>query len=87
MPKRRAIETAAAQGLIAKLLQGNKFDSEFEHAMLDVFMNVCRALNVTDPADPLSTTIAQTVILIASEGEHDPDQLFRETLSRFKENG
>jgi len=31
----------------------------------------------------LSSTIARTVIILASEGERDPDILYERTLSRF----
>ena len=86
MPGRGPIDTAAGQGLIQKLLQDNAFDSEFSKILLDVFMSVCRTLKVSDPTDPLSSTIARTVILIASDGERDPDELYNRTLSRLHSN-
>ena len=86
MSGRGPIDTAAGQGLIQKLLQDNAFDSEFSKMLLDVFMGVCRTLKVSDPADPLSSTIARTVILIASDGERDPDELYKRSLSQFQPN-
>jgi hypothetical protein len=73
------------QGL-QKLLKENEFNSEFSKMLLEVFMRVCRTLKVSDPADPLSNTIARTVFLIASDGVRDPDELCKQTLSRFQPN-
>ena len=86
MPKRGSVETAAGRGLIQKLLQENEFDYKFSKILLDVFISVCRTLEVSDPADPLSNTIARTVILIASEGERDPDELYKRTVNRLSRN-
>lgn len=83
MIKRRRPESVTGDLLIAKLLQQNEFDSEFSKMLLEVFMGVCRTLKISDPADPLSNTIARTVILIASDGVRDPDELYKQTLSRF----
>ena len=64
-------------------LQEGEFEPEFAKAMLEVFKRVCHALKVTDPADPLSATIARAVILLAQEGERDPEILFKQTLGKF----
>lgn len=76
----------AGQLLIAELLQENKFDPEFVNTMLEVFKSVCRTLQVSDATDPLSNSIARTVILIAVEGERDPDELYKRTLNIFYSN-
>ena len=52
--------------------------------MHDIFLDVCRALLVSDPADPLSTNIARTLITFASEGVSDPDVLYKRTLAEFR---
>jgi hypothetical protein len=84
LPKRGPIGAAEAHSLIAKLLQEeNELDSELVMMMLDVFMRVCRTLQVTDATDGLSVTIARTVINIASEGECDADELYKRTLNKF----
>lgn len=86
MPKRASIDSAAAQGLVQELLGENELDAEFVAIMLDVFMRVCRTLEVADASDPLSDAVARTVILIASEGERDPDTLYKRSLTRFHQN-
>ena len=77
------METAVGKGLAQKLLLEKEFGPELSKMMLAVFMRVCRTLEVADGSDPLSNTIARTVITIASEGERDPDILYERTLSRF----
>jgi len=81
---KRGVVGAAARGLIAKLVQENELNSDDVAAMLDVYIRVCRALKVTSPADPLSNTVARTVIHIAQEGERDSQELYRRALSQLK---
>jgi hypothetical protein len=84
LPKRGSIGTAEAHSLIEKLArEENEFDSELARMMLDVFMRVCRTLQVSDATDGLSVTIARTVINIATEGECDADELYKRTLDKF----
>jgi hypothetical protein len=87
LPKRGSIGAAEAHLLIAKLLQEeNEFDSELARMMLDVFIRVCRTLQVSDATDGLSATIARTVINLVSEGECDADELYKRTLNKFYSN-
>jgi hypothetical protein len=65
------------------LLQEHDFDDEFVETMLAVFMNVCRTMEVSDPADPRASTIARTVILNACEGVRDPQVLYERTLNKI----
>jgi hypothetical protein len=51
--------------------------------MRGVFMKVCHTLKVSDPADPLSATVARTVITLALDGEVDRDALYQQTLNRL----
>jgi hypothetical protein len=81
---KRGMVGAAARGLIAKLVQENELNSDDVAAMLDVYVRICRVLKVTDPADPLSNTVARTVIHIAQEGERDPQELYKRALSQLK---
>ena len=81
---KRGVVGAAARGLIAKLVQENELNSDDVAAILDVYIRVCRALKVSGPADPLSNTVARTVIFIAQEGERDPQELYRRALSQLK---
>jgi len=84
MPPNRCTEMARYAELFAKLSQGTEYSSEFAEMMRDVFLNVCRTLQVSDPADPLSTDIARTLITIASEGVSDADELYKRTLNEFR---
>ena len=70
--------------LFAKLSQDIEFSSGFSEMMRDVFLDVCRSLQVSDPADPLSTNIARTLITVASEGVSDPDELYKRTLNEIR---
>jgi hypothetical protein len=83
MPKYGSRETAAGQGLLRKLLKESEFDSEFLKTLPEVFISVCRTLEVSDPADPWSNTIAHTVIILAAEGERDPVQLYRRAIAQI----
>lgn len=83
MSKRGSVDTAGGTGLFQKILLEYEFDSAFSKIMLEVFMRICRTLKVDDASDPLSKAIARTVIIIASEGERDPDILYELALSQF----
>jgi hypothetical protein len=78
------------QPFLAALLQGKGLESA-RHAqaekLLAIFLDVCAALAVSDPADPLAPRIARTLITIASEGESDPDTLYERTLFQCKTHG
>lgn len=50
----------------------------------DVFLRVCHGLQVSDPADPLAPIVVRTVISLAAEGESDPDELYKRTLTEFR---
>lgn len=54
--------------------------------MRDVFLKACRTLQVSEPGDPLSATIARTLIIaaIASEGECDARELYRRTMIKLR---
>ena len=66
-----------------QLLQENGLEPRFASPLLNVFLNVCRSLHVSDPADPMSNEIARTVINIALESVRDPEGIFEEALNRF----
>ena len=71
---------------IAELSEQLNFDSGIVEILRDVFLDACRALRVTEPADPLSTTIARTLIIvaIASDGECDAGELYRRTMIKLR---
>lgn len=52
--------------------------------VLDVFLELCHALNVSHAHDPLSQTIARTVITIAAEGVCDAQELYEQTLRTLR---
>ena len=83
MSKRGSVDTAGGTGPFQELLREYEFDSAHVKIMLEVFNRVCRTLKVDDGSDPLSKNIARMVIIIASEGERDPDILYELALSRF----
>ena len=87
MSEHGRIDAAATRKVVAEFLQSNEFESQFVEKLLETFIRVCGALKVSDPNDPLSSKIARTLILIATEGERDPDQLFKRTLNQFNSNG
>lgn len=66
-----------------ELFQDDDFDAERTSQILQAFIGVCGALKVSDPADPLSRTIARAVIGIAAQGERDPRALVERTLLEF----
>ena len=76
-------ESARQVPIVTALSREDEFDPEFVKVLLEVFMSVCQALGVSDPADILSSTIARTVITMAHDGERDPDKLYERTLDKF----
>jgi hypothetical protein len=74
----------ACAELFAKLAEDDESSSEFAEMMRDVFLKVCDALEVSDPADPSARIITRTIISLACEGESDPDELYKRTLSEFR---
>ena len=56
---------------IAELSEQLDFDSGVAEILRDVFLSACRTLQVSEPADPLSGTIARTLIMIAIASEGD----------------
>lgn len=74
---------ASAGLLFGDLLGEQEDDPAFTTAMLEAFLGVCSALQVSDPSDPLSRTIARTMIHIAAAGERDPRALYERTLDHL----
>ena len=83
MTQNRPTGPGAFAELFAKLSGDDEFSSDFAEMLRDVFLRVCDALQVSDPADPLAVEITRTVIALAAEGESDPDELYKRTLSEF----
>ena len=83
MPQDRFTGPGGFAELFAKLSADGESASEFAEMMRDVFLKVCHTLQVSDPADPLAVEITRTVIALAAEGESDPDELYKRTLSEF----
>ncbi len=73
---------ASAGLLFVELLQEQN-DSALTTTLLEAFLGVCSALQVSDPSDPLSKIIARTVIHIAAAGERDPRVLYERTLDNM----
>ncbi len=71
---------------IAELSEQLDFDSGVAEILRDVFLKACRTLQVSEPGDPLSATIARTLIIaaIASEGECDARELYRRTMIKLR---
>jgi hypothetical protein len=78
--------TAAAEYQFAQFLQENRFDHAFLNAMLEAFMRTSATLRVLDSNHALCLPIARTLILIACEGERDPQELYQRTLNKFNPN-
>jgi hypothetical protein len=83
LPQNRPTGPGAFAELFAKLSGDGESSSEFAEMLRDVFLRVCDALQVSDPVDPLAVEITRTVIALAAEGESDPDELYKRTLSEF----
>jgi hypothetical protein len=62
------------------------FEPDITQAMGVAFERGCRALNLTDEADPLSKSLADRIIELARHGERDPDQLCEQALRALREN-
>lgn len=69
----------------ATLLQDTGIGSQRAEMLLAIFLRLCRALAVTDPADPKGKTIARTLILAAFEGGQDADALYKRVLEELQE--
>ena len=63
-----------------------EYDSDFgfRHTMLQVYLRVCRALDVSDPADPLANKVARAVIVLACEGVRDPEEIYQQALNQLR---
>ena len=70
--------------LFAKLSGEGEASSEFAEMLRDVFLKVCDALQVSDPADPLVAIITRTVTSLAFEGESDPAELYKRALNELR---
>lgn len=84
MPEDRSIRPEALRSLFAKFSEDIESSSEFAEMIRDVFLRVCHALQVSDPADPLAAIITRTVISLAAEGESDPDELYKGALNELR---
>jgi hypothetical protein len=71
---------------IAEISERLDLNSEVLELLRDVFLSVCRTLQVSEPGDPQSGTIARTLIVVAlaSEGECDARELYRRTMNRLR---
>ncbi|MEX0828522.1 MAG: hypothetical protein WD005_06205 [Haliea sp.] len=80
------VRTTTVSEDIAELSEQLDFDSGVLEILRDVFLSVCRNLQVSEPADPQSATIARTLIVvaIASEGECDARELYRRTMNKLR---
>ena len=85
MRKREPADPRTERAILAKLLHDDTFDSRFVGTMLDVYKKVCRALEVSDGADPVSSRVASTVILLAIDGVRDPDVLYSRTVAAIQD--
>ena len=85
IPLAQARPTIVAEE-IADLSEQLNFDSGVVEVLRDVFLSACRALHVSEAADPLSATIARTLIVVAlaSEGECDARELYRLTMIKLR---
>ena len=80
------VRVPIAQAEIADLSKQLDFDSGVAETLRDVFLRACHALQVSDPADPLSGAIARTLIgaALASDGECDARELYRRTMAKLR---
>jgi hypothetical protein len=71
---------------IAELSEQLDFDSEVLEILREVFLKLCRTLDVCEPDDPASAAIARTLIgmALASEGECDARELYRRTVKALR---
>lgn len=77
--------TARPPSLASLLTEnGSAIDAAQAQKLLDVFLEVCGALGVSDPADARAPTIARKLIGLALAGEKDPAALRAGTLAAFK---
>jgi hypothetical protein len=84
MPEDRDPGTGEFAELFAKLSGNGEASSEFAEMMRDVFLRVCHALQVSDPADPLAPIITRAIIFLAAEGESNPDELYKRALKELR---
>lgn len=82
--KTREMVVAEDLMFFASLLQEMGIGFQRAEKLLDVFLKLCHALEVTDPADPKGKIIARTLILSALEGEQDYDALYKRVLEELQ---
>ena len=70
--------------VFAQLVREFEFEGGFANRMLQVYLRLCRTLNVSDPADPLSNKVARTVIEVALKDGRDPEEIYKQALKTFK---
>ena len=58
-------------------------DDERLHALIDVFLQVCNALEIHEPTDPDGVAVANAVIARAHEGAWSPVRLFEAVMRHF----
>jgi len=72
---------------ITPFLKGQAFDPEAIKAMGAALERACNALGLTDKADPLTLTVAQTVIALAERGIKQADHLTEAVLAELRQTG
>ena len=56
------------------------FDPDTVRAMMAAFDKACEALGLVDRSDPITETLAKTIVVQARTGERDPAKLCALTL-------
>ncbi len=68
---------------ITPFLKNQAFDPELVRAMGLAFQRACEQLGLSDAEDRATEVVASRIILLAQQGENDPDTLCRRVLREF----
>jgi hypothetical protein len=74
---------------IEQHLQGSTFDADTVRIMIDAYETICRELNLARGQSPTHQVIADKVLLLAKDGERDPQVIVKRVLldkSSFESN-
>ena len=66
---------------IASLSEEQTFESSALNLIATTVDRVCHTLRLSDPADLLRVEVTAKVIQIVLQGEHDPDEIYDQTLN------
>src|SRR4051812_3718037 len=75
---------AAAALLISRRIEGTVFGPDEIAVMVGAYETALRDLDVSGHGHPKAVTLVKTIVMLAKQGERDPEQLCEAVLQRWR---